>query len=168
MSLFYRQLDPGIHGRSAGWTRIKSGVTKDDELFSWLCRENMLFAMVPTGIPAAKGDRNDRNDDSRRLARGREPCAAADRAQEASASVAAAGANDPLTRPMAVESAKEWLAPLPPEKIFGTSYLVGFGGLSVALIDTGAGLVLIDGALAAGGARDPRQCSQAGVRPQRH
>ena len=55
--------------------------------------------------------------------------------------------DDPLTRPMAVERAKEWLAPLPPEKIFGTSYLVGFGGLSVALIDTGAGLVLIDGAL---------------------
>ena len=55
--------------------------------------------------------------------------------------------DDPLTRPMAVERAKEWLAPQPPEKIFGTSYLVGFGGLSVALIDTGAGLVLVDGAL---------------------
>ncbi|WP_257557378.1 subclass B3 metallo-beta-lactamase [Sphingobium sp. CFD-2] len=56
-------------------------------------------------------------------------------------------ADDPLTRPMAVERAGEWLAPLPPEKIFGSSYLVGFGGLSVVLIDTGAGLVLIDGAL---------------------
>ncbi|GAY24151.1 subclass B3 metallo-beta-lactamase [Sphingobium fuliginis] len=56
-------------------------------------------------------------------------------------------ADDPLTRPMAVERAREWLAPLPPEKIFGSSYLVGFGGLSVVLIDTGAGLVLIDGAL---------------------
>ncbi|MDO9366936.1 MAG: subclass B3 metallo-beta-lactamase [Sphingopyxis sp.] len=66
--------------------------------------------------------------------------------EEASAQVAS-GAVDPLTRPMAVERAKEWLAPLPPERIFGTSYLVGFGGLSVALIDTGAGLVLIDGAL---------------------
>lgn len=54
---------------------------------------------------------------------------------------------DPLTRPLAVERAKEWLAPLPPEKIHGKSYLVGFGGLSVALIDTGDGLVLIDGAL---------------------
>ncbi|MDR7156568.1 metallo-beta-lactamase class B [Sphingobium xenophagum] len=59
----------------------------------------------------------------------------------------APGATDPLTRPMAVEQAKEWLVPLPPEKIFGNSYLVGFGGLSVALIDTGAGLILIDGAL---------------------
>ena len=55
--------------------------------------------------------------------------------------------DDPLTRPLAVERAKEWLTPLPPEKLFGNSYLVGFGGLSVALIDTGAGLVLVDGAL---------------------
>ncbi len=43
--------------------------------------------------------------------------------------------------------AAEWLAPVAPEKLFGTSYLVGFGGMSVGLIDTGAGLVLIDGAL---------------------
>ncbi len=56
-------------------------------------------------------------------------------------------ADDPLTRPMEVERARTWLAPLPPEKVFGNTYLVGFGGLSVALIDTGAGLVLIDGAL---------------------
>ncbi|MFN6980314.1 MAG: subclass B3 metallo-beta-lactamase [Brevundimonas sp.] len=56
-------------------------------------------------------------------------------------------ADDPLTRPMELERAETWLAPLPPEKIFGGSYLVGFAGLSVALIDTGAGLVLIDGAL---------------------
>jgi len=61
--------------------------------------------------------------------------------------VAVPGADDPLTRPMAAERAKEWLAPLPPEKLLGKSYLVGFGGLSVVLIDTGAGLVLIDGAL---------------------
>ncbi|WP_033919797.1 subclass B3 metallo-beta-lactamase [Sphingomonas sp. 37zxx] len=55
--------------------------------------------------------------------------------------------DDPLTKPMALENARKWLVPVPPEKIFGTSYLVGFGGLSVALIDTGAGLILIDGAL---------------------
>lgn len=55
--------------------------------------------------------------------------------------------DDPLTRPMEVERAKSWLAPLPPEKIFGDSYLVGFAGLNVALIDTGDGLVLIDSAL---------------------
>ncbi|WP_309628446.1 subclass B3 metallo-beta-lactamase [Brevundimonas sp.] len=48
---------------------------------------------------------------------------------------------------MAAEQARSWLAPRPPEKIFGDSYLVGFGGLSVVLIDTGAGLVLVDSAL---------------------
>ena len=63
------------------------------------------------------------------------------------ASAAGAPAEDPLTRPIAADRAKQWLLPLPPEKVFDKSYLVGFGGLSVALIDTGAGLVLIDGAL---------------------
>ena len=60
---------------------------------------------------------------------------------------AAQGADDPLTRPMETERAERWLAPVPPEKVFGNTYLVGFTGLSVVLIDTGAGLVLIDGAL---------------------
>lgn len=58
-----------------------------------------------------------------------------------------AAVDDPLTRPIASSRAAEWLAPVPPEKLFGASYLVGFGGMSVALIDTGDGLVLIDGAL---------------------
>lgn len=61
--------------------------------------------------------------------------------------VAPQPADDPLTKPIEASRAAEWLAPRSPEKIFGTSYLVGFGGLSVALIDTGEGLVLIDGAL---------------------
>ncbi len=56
-------------------------------------------------------------------------------------------ADDPLTRPLAPERAAEWLAPRPPVRMFGNSYLVGFGGLSVAMIDTGRGLILIDGAL---------------------
>lgn len=56
-------------------------------------------------------------------------------------------ADDPLTRPLAPERAAEWLAPRPPVRMFGNSYLVGFGGLSVAMIDTGQGLILIDGAL---------------------
>lgn len=68
------------------------------------------------------------------------------------AAAAATGApaqvhEDPLTKPIVGSSTADWLAPAPPQKIFGNSYLVGFGGLSVALIDTGAGLVLIDGAL---------------------
>ena len=65
----------------------------------------------------------------------------------AAANGSTTSADDPLTRPMATERAERWLAPLPPERLFGNSYLVGFSGLSVALIDTGAGLVLIDGAL---------------------
>lgn len=67
-------------------------------------------------------------------------------AQGVAGGVASDG-DDPLTRPVASSRAAEWLAPAEPEKIFGTSYLVGFGGMSVALIDTGAGLVLVDGAL---------------------
>ena len=54
---------------------------------------------------------------------------------------------DPLTQPIESPHAAEWLAPAEPEKIFGSSYLVGFAGMSVALIDTGDGLVLVDGAL---------------------
>ncbi|MBW8294635.1 subclass B3 metallo-beta-lactamase [Sphingopyxis sp.] len=54
---------------------------------------------------------------------------------------------DPLTQPITTSRSAEWLAPAPPEKIYGNSYLVGFGGMSVALIDTGDGLVLVDGAL---------------------
>src|SRR3546814_4949639 len=54
---------------------------------------------------------------------------------------------DPLTRPIESSHAAEWLAPADPEKILGGTYLVGFGGMSVALIDTDDGLVLVDGAL---------------------
>lgn len=65
----------------------------------------------------------------------------------AAASGAPIPAVDPLTQPIATSRSAEWLAPAVPEKIFGKTYLVGFGGLSVALIDTGEGLVLVDGAL---------------------
>lgn len=58
--------------------------------------------------------------------------------------------DDPLLRPIASERAASWLAPRAPERVFGDTYLVGFGGLSVALIDTGAGLILIDGAMPQG------------------
>lgn len=54
---------------------------------------------------------------------------------------------DPLTQPIESSHAAQWLAPAEPEKIFGKTYLVGFAGMSVALIDTGDGLVLVDGAL---------------------
>ncbi len=35
---------------------------------------------------------------------------------------------DPLTQPIVTEHTAEWLAPRPPIKVFGTTYLVGFGG----------------------------------------
>lgn len=55
--------------------------------------------------------------------------------------------DDPLTRPIAPEYAARWLGPQAPVRVHGNSYLVGFEGLSVALIDTGDGLILIDGAV---------------------
>lgn len=60
---------------------------------------------------------------------------------------AAAPADDPLTRPIAPDAARRWLAPEAPVRIFGNGYLVGFGGLNVGLIRTSAGLILIDGAV---------------------
>lgn len=66
--------------------------------------------------------------------------------------IAQAGAadtsDDPLTKPIAEEYAKrKWLSPIPPLRIFGNTYSVGFEGLSVALIQTSKGLILIDAAL---------------------
>lgn len=60
---------------------------------------------------------------------------------------AARGGDDPLTRPIASDFAARWLGPQPPRRIYGDTYLVGFRGMSVGLIDTGAGLILVDAAL---------------------
>jgi metallo-beta-lactamase class B len=57
----------------------------------------------------------------------------------------AAPAEDPLTRPMQANPA--WLTPQTPLRIHGNTYYVGTGGISVVLIDTGDGLILVDGAL---------------------
>ncbi|MEN2785724.1 subclass B3 metallo-beta-lactamase [Sphingomonas qilianensis] len=65
----------------------------------------------------------------------------------AGAGGAASNGDDPLLRPIAGDYAARWLSPQPPTRIFGNSYLVGFGGLNVALIRTQAGLILIDGAV---------------------
>lgn len=54
---------------------------------------------------------------------------------------------DPMLQPIAPDYARRWLTPRTPEHVFGNSYLVGFGGLNVALIRTSAGLILIDGAV---------------------
>lgn len=74
--------------------------------------------------------------------------------------------DDPLTRPIATDRAAEWLAPRPPVRIFGNSYLVGFGGLSVALIDTGDGLILIDGALPQAAPTILANIAKLGFRPK--
>ena len=64
------------------------------------------------------------------------------------ASVAASQAvDDPLTRPIAADYAARWITPQPPKRIYGNTYLVGFRKMNVALIDSGAGLIMIDSAL---------------------
>ena len=59
----------------------------------------------------------------------------------------AAPALDPLTQPIASPYAAQWNRPQQPARIHGDTYYVGVGGLSVALIHTRDGLILIDGAL---------------------
>lgn len=56
-------------------------------------------------------------------------------------------AHDPLLQPIAPEYAQQWLAVEVPTRIHGNTYFVGFGGLTVVLISTSDGLVLVDGAL---------------------
>jgi len=46
----------------------------------------------------------------------------------ATLAAATPAADDPLTRPIAVEQAKDWLRPAPPVRVFGNTWLVGFGG----------------------------------------
>ncbi len=55
--------------------------------------------------------------------------------------------DDPLTRPIAPEAAAKWIGAQAPIRVHGSTYLVGFEGMNVALIDTGKGLILIDGAV---------------------
>jgi len=52
---------------------------------------------------------------------------------------------DPLTQ--SIPGNADWVKPQTPLKLYGNSYFVGTGGLSLVLIDTGDGLILIDGAL---------------------
>lgn len=74
--------------------------------------------------------------------------------------------NDLLTRPIVTDRTVEWLAPRTPLQIFGNSYLVGFGGLSVVLIDTGHGLILIDGALPQAASAILANVTKLGFRPR--
>ncbi len=53
--------------------------------------------------------------------------------------------DDPLTQP--IPGNADWEQPQAPLKLYGKTYFVGTGALSLVLIDTGDGLILIDGAL---------------------
>lgn len=55
--------------------------------------------------------------------------------------------SDPLRTPIAADFARRWLTEQPPVRVFGNTYLVGFSGMTVGLIDTGEGLIVIDAAL---------------------
>lgn len=56
------------------------------------------------------------------------------------------GGEDPMLRPIAPDYARRWIEPrLAPQRLHGRSYYVGFNGLAVVLVDTGAGLLLFDG-----------------------
>jgi metallo-beta-lactamase class B len=61
--------------------------------------------------------------------------------------VAAQAPDDPLLRPIAADYARRWLAPHPVTRLHGQTWFVGYQGLSMAVIRTSRGLILIDGAL---------------------
>lgn len=54
---------------------------------------------------------------------------------------------DPLLQPIAPDHARQWLGEEEPVRVHGNTYLVGFEGLTVGLIRTSEGLILIDGAV---------------------
>ncbi|WP_230481715.1 subclass B3 metallo-beta-lactamase [Sphingomonas sp. Leaf21] len=82
------------------------------------------------------------------------------------APLATAAQDDPLTRPIVTDRTAQWLSPRPPVRVFGNSYLVGFGGLNVALTDTGKGLILIDGALPQAAPQILANVARLGFRPR--
>lgn len=60
---------------------------------------------------------------------------------------AASEDSDPLLQPIAPEYASQWLGPQDPVRVYGNTWLVGFEGLTVGLIQTSEGLILVDGAV---------------------
>ena len=71
-------------------------------------------------------------------------------------------ADDPLTRPIAPERATRWLGRQDPLRVHGNTWLVGFAGLTVGLIQTGDGLILIDGGVPQGVAQVEANLAAAG------
>ncbi len=59
----------------------------------------------------------------------------------------AVASDDYLDPPIDCRSCASWNEPQAPFRIFGNTYYVGTTGLAVILIDTGDGLILLDGAL---------------------
>ncbi|MEC3911443.1 subclass B3 metallo-beta-lactamase [Sphingobium sp. CR2-8] len=82
----------------------------------------------------------------------------------ASAGLAAspAGADDPLLRPVAPDLAPLWLDRQTPLRVHGTTWLVGFTRMNIVLIDSGAGLILIDAGLPQGVPLLERTIKEAG------
>ena len=73
-------------------------------------------------------------------------------------------ADDPLTRPIARERAARWLGRQDPQRVHGNTWLVGFAGLTVGLIQTDDGLILIDGGVPQGVAQVEANLAAAGFR----
>ncbi len=84
----------------------------------------------------------------------------------AAAAPSVAHETDPLRTPIASDYAARWLAPEAPLRVFGNTFFVGFSGMSVGLIDTGDGLILIDGALPQAVDAIEANIRKLGFRPQ--
>lgn len=65
----------------------------------------------------------------------------------AESQMATPGPADPLLQPIAPDYARQWLGPQDPVRVYGNTWLVGFEGLTVGLIETSDGLILVDGAV---------------------
>jgi metallo-beta-lactamase class B len=73
-----------------------------------------------------------------------------------------AGVDDPLLRPIAPDLAPLWLDRQAPVRVHGTTWLVGFTRLNIVLIDSGAGLILIDAGVPQGVPLLERTIAEAG------
>lgn len=72
--------------------------------------------------------------------------------------------DDPLTRPLQAHSAQRWLQPRAPIHVHGSTWLTGSLHMNTAVIDTGAGLIVIDAALPQSVAIFERQLVQIGYK----
>lgn len=57
----------------------------------------------------------------------------------------------------------KWMEPQVPARLYGSTYLVGFGDLNVAIIRTSAGLILVDGGVPQGVAQIEAHLRQLGL-----